>query len=357
MTSLFQYDNLLRMINIKNLDFLRAYAVGLVVFAHLWRYLGDHLVFGKFEISHHFGILGVLLFFVHTSLVLMFSLERQIHKSGYKNLISKFYIRRVFRIYPLSIFCTVIYMLFTIPGQDLSSYSLSFPKLYSFETLVSNLLLFTNFYKKVELIGPLWSLPYEIQMYVFLPFLFFLINKKNGILYLLFLIFITSLLSFYCTPLINEYNLSFEFYQIPKFLLYVPCFLPGIMAYYFYKKNKLLLNPGTLPILLLTVSIITLFTYKPYMDYLVCFSVGLIIPFIKPINISLLNKITFYIAQYSYGIYLSHIFCIWISFELLKEFGFTTKICIFFLLLSIISSSLFHFIERPFMNFAKKQFC
>jgi len=48
-----------------------------------------------------FGLFGVLIFFVHTCLVLMYSMER----SGLNgsSLHKDFYIRRVFRIYPLSI--------------------------------------------------------------------------------------------------------------------------------------------------------------------------------------------------------------------------------------------------------------
>src|ERR1039457_4755647 len=84
-----------------NLDLLRAAAVMSVYFAHLHTNLsGQHS-----DLPWHFGQLGVLMFFVHTSLVLMMSMERMVANA---NFIPGFYVRRWFRIYPLSIFCVLM---------------------------------------------------------------------------------------------------------------------------------------------------------------------------------------------------------------------------------------------------------
>ena len=57
-----------------NLDILRAIAVGAVLLAHLFRFFGnEHL--GPFS-AWELGISGVLMFFVHTALVLMMLMER-----------------------------------------------------------------------------------------------------------------------------------------------------------------------------------------------------------------------------------------------------------------------------------------
>jgi len=58
-----------------NLDFLRASAVLLVYFFHLF-------ITTSTRLPDYLGQFGVLLFFVHTSLVLMFSLERIETKGG-----------------------------------------------------------------------------------------------------------------------------------------------------------------------------------------------------------------------------------------------------------------------------------
>ena len=80
-----------------NLDFLRAVAVLLVFCSHLY-----DISTGKgaeWTFVWHLGQLGVLMFFVHTCLVLMCSLERS-SVQGWR-MFASFYIRRAFRLYPL----------------------------------------------------------------------------------------------------------------------------------------------------------------------------------------------------------------------------------------------------------------
>src|SRR5512146_1173960 len=75
-----------------NLDLLRTVAVALVFFSHLFMTL-------KIRFMGELGHLGVLLFFVHTSFVLMMSMERLGLRGP--RLFWVFMIRRAFRIYPL----------------------------------------------------------------------------------------------------------------------------------------------------------------------------------------------------------------------------------------------------------------
>lgn len=70
--------------DLPNLDILRAVAVLLVLVDHSAKFFG-----GSFDLLHPLGITGVYLFFTHTSLVLMFSLERQVAHSP-KNIYSVF---------------------------------------------------------------------------------------------------------------------------------------------------------------------------------------------------------------------------------------------------------------------------
>ena len=81
----------------RNLDVLRAIAVLFVFVGHLFDFwFGGAAVLGDW--LHGMTRMGVILFFVHTSLVLMRSLERL--APGNPHFMREFYIRRIFRIYP-----------------------------------------------------------------------------------------------------------------------------------------------------------------------------------------------------------------------------------------------------------------
>ncbi len=82
-----------------NLDLLRSTAVILVFVNHLLLFLG---LTHEGEFLRPLGRWGVQLFFVHCSLVLMMSLERQ-NRLRYARPYSAFLIRRCFRILPLSV--------------------------------------------------------------------------------------------------------------------------------------------------------------------------------------------------------------------------------------------------------------
>src|ERR1700741_5259738 len=133
-----------------NLDLLRAVAVLLGLASHVYVFVTGKQV----PVNHRMGQLGVELFFVHTSLVLMQSLDRP-RLTG-SALFKQFYIQRLFRIYPLSIvFVSCIY--FFGPEQ------------WSTLELFSNLTLTQNLTYSKVMSDPLWSLPLEVQMYIALP--------------------------------------------------------------------------------------------------------------------------------------------------------------------------------------------
>ncbi len=80
--------------------------------------------------------------------------------------------------------------------------------------------------------GPLWSLPFELQMYLALPFLFFLTKKKNAnsVLIVFGIWAVTVISSIY-------FMQSGKTYSSLKF---APFFLSGVLAYTLVKMKPFL---------------------------------------------------------------------------------------------------------------------
>ena len=145
-----------------NLDLLRSLAVTLVVWDHTALTFGYSVLGG--------GIFGVCLFFLHTSLVLMWSLERQ-------PFVLPFYIRRIFRIYPLAITAILAALLLHLPVAQGGGWYVYHP--FSRSTILANLLLVQDLAKRPIIVGVFWTLAIEVQMYLVLPVLFFFVIRER----------------------------------------------------------------------------------------------------------------------------------------------------------------------------------
>src|SRR5579862_8387237 len=203
-----------------NLDLLRAIAVLSVYIGHLLQALHvNSRSLPMMDIAQT----GVLLFFVHTSLVLLLSLER-LPAAGWR-LFAGFYTRRFFRIYPLSIVTVVAMLALHVPGFPTRSYV--WP---GWSAVMSNLALTQNVTGHQSFPEPLWSLPFEVQMYVVLPFLFLLLRafRLAWIPFALWIAAVAGILGM----------LAFQVPVLPRLLGYTPCFLGGVIAYRLWGKTK-----------------------------------------------------------------------------------------------------------------------
>src|ERR1019366_3535011 len=148
-----------------NLDILRSVAVLAGFATHTLQVIagckfGEHFAYGVD--TYALGRIGVLLFFVHTSLVLMQSLERTGTELAAWPLIRHFYIKRAFRIYPLSICLISVCIAFSIPPNALGvAY-----EWHGARWVAASILLIQNITRDSQVSGPMYSLPYEVQMYL-----------------------------------------------------------------------------------------------------------------------------------------------------------------------------------------------
>jgi peptidoglycan/LPS O-acetylase OafA/YrhL len=307
-----------------NLDVLRSMAVLMVLFDHLTR----HYHFDRFG---NIGLFGVLLFFVHTSLVLMYSMQR----SGLSGaaLLKDFYVRRFFRIYPLSVLAvlTAVALHLHADGRGL----VIAPRPGAWE-LISNLLLVQNLTQTSSIIGPLWSLPIEVQMYLILPFLF--LWRKRSLWQLFALWLICGLLGHFpqTIPALTWFTL----------LIFIPNFLPGVIA--FTLPQKRILPSFLWPAFIILLAGLFLWSPSRRMGAELCLLLGVALPTFREITLRPLKLISGRIATYSYGIYLGHSFFIW--FALTRHHSWI----LFLLMWSIIPVLLYHGFEHPAIEMGRK---
>lgn len=323
-----------------NLDFLRAFAVLLVVVGHLTRFF-DVSRLGPISCMG-LGGLGVAIFFVHTALVLMLSLKREAGNS--RTLFVPFMIRRCFRIYPLSMLVVMVVAIFHLPQATISAGTFAG---WNFDgsDVLANLFLVQGLSFRVPILGPTWSLSFELQMYLLLPAIFLFLRRVRPMWQLGAIYALTVGLCATTVHYSSARNLAF----------FVPCFLGGIIAYQFRNqvgaKVPAWVWPGFVVVLgtgYLTTSM------SRFDEWAVCLLLGLAIPVFAQISSRALNAASATIAKYSYGIYLIHFFVIWLAFEKLAGHSLALRVAVFVSLVAALPVMLYHLIEEPLITFGKK---
>ena len=317
----------------RNLDCLRAAAVLFVYVAHLQQFVLQ-LHFQFYTLARF----GVLIFFVHTSLVLLCSLERS-PLNGTATALN-FYVRRIFRIYPLSLITVLALTVFHIPPAPDVGYTWIGAK-----QLASNLLLTQNLTGAESTPVTLWSLPFEVQMYAALPLLFVLFRNRS----------VWTGLVLWAGSTIAVYFFGGIFSGI---ISYIPCFLGGLVAYQTLRRRAAI--PAQLwPAALLGIAALhwLLVKYKAPLPGLpqpvTCLTLGILIPLFKELPTSWLTKISHVIAKYSYGVYLSHLPVIWFAFVELRFAPAVARWAVLGVLSVIIPWVLYHLLEHPMIRFGR----
>jgi peptidoglycan/LPS O-acetylase OafA/YrhL len=319
-----------------NLDFLRAVAVLLVLAQHICRRM--HVEHIGWAPAASLGLFGVLLFFVHTSLVLMYSMERS--RLQGKLLLKDFYIRRIFRIYPLSILAVATALALHLNSDINGTAGLSYGSLPGKMAILSQVLLVQNLAHVKSIVNVLWSLPFEVQMYLFLPFLFAWVQRKR-VFWSLLALWVASLFAAWAQP-------HFAALDRAPLLRFVPCFIPGIIA--FAMPRIPVLRSYLWPVFLF--GLIAAFTLNPVlpMGWALCLVLGLLIPFFREIQTKSIRTISNHVATYSYGIYISHQFCIWFALGVLASHPLWLRLGVLCTSLVVLPILLYHGIEKPMIR-------
>ena len=328
-----------------NLDLLRAFAVLCVVARHLLATL-EVPARAWFQ-PQALGIFGVLIFFVHTSLVLMVSLERQerARPISQPRLYAAFLIRRIFRIYPLSIAAVLLVYFVLIPLGDPTIHHAGILVAADRSTLVANLLLVQDVAGRPSILAPLWSLPAEVQMYLTLPALYFLGQARGTKAILLGVWPATIVLAIVVWKLDLPLTVG----------RYAPCFVAGVLSVIFLLRARRPLPFVAFPPALLAGAAVYMGLYSRIglqagLGIGATAALALLLPRFARMRSRRLRTASHVVAKYSYGIYLFHAPCIWVAFGKLAFLGTAGSMLALVVLIAATASAAYHLLEAPMIR-------
>lgn len=131
-------------------------------------------------------------------------------------------------------------------------------------------------------------------------------------------------------------------------LVFASCFfLPGIMAFTIFGRWKQWLPGWAFPLMVLVVGTIGGNAKSWVQAAPAALALGLLLPMFRQLRPSLLTRASWYIARYSYGVYLLHPFCLVLAFHLLPHLAYPTQIAFFCFSVTLLSVAAYHLIEAP----------
>jgi len=333
---------------VNNLDVLRAIAVLAVLADHVLVTLGYERPFVVW-----LGQAGVLAFFVHTSLVLMASLERD-GGPARESWVRRFYVRRALRVYPLTIAVILLAVALRAPAElPPASYT---PR--SLSVVMSNLALVQNLAGRRDVLIVLWTLPLEIQMYAVLPACFLIARRETRVWGMILLVAAgvacSAVYQWGRTP-------AHPFMVRLRLLQYVPCFLMGVVAYWLLRRRAgaPILPAWSWPLIvagdILLVGLAwTAWGHGGTAIAIFCAVLGLAIPLVRDARPSVLTRAANTVAVYSFGIYLLHMFALQLGFGVFRGQPAPVRLLITALVLCASCFAAYHLIEKPGIAFARR---
>ncbi len=312
---------------------------------------------GVYRFLGSMSAMGVLVFFVHTCLVLMLSM----HRAPATHFVRSFLIRRVFRIYPL---CWTAIILVLATG--LSDHRTNSLHTIGWRVIAANLLLVQNMLvahsESNIVLGPLWSLPWEMQMYLVLPFFFLFLRRFDRLWVVLGIWLGAALLA-----------VTVRFLEIPHTdgIIFPPIFISGMAAYRLLDRNTAQQRSPALPAWGWPLFILGIFNLEPLLvgkhtwiapassycaavNSCVCLALGLAIPNFAEVGSAWIVHPAQQIAKYSYGVYLLHIPAMMLVFSYLTFLPLALKIVGALAVTALFSFVSFHAIENPLIQLGKR---
>lgn len=323
-----------------NFDGLRGLAILSVVLCHyFYTYFHDTnnvLFMDKFfSFAFKYGFLGVQLFFIISGFVISFTLYR------YKNLYS-FALARFSRLYPIY-WCSMllIFILAFLGGKN-----------YDLNLYVKSLTMAPMLLGREHLIGPYWTLEFELVFYVIAAFIFYIGAFSRHFMFITWLLLFVCWKNFQDIHFFSSHNLIK--YECTLLFSYAPLFIFGIYLYKLvndgYKKMHLLM------LLISTIAYLVLYEGAPHTDlsnftircWLVFIFTISFYAIVSPKSKFLSNKYLVFCGKISYSWYLTHFAAGFLMIQILSVyFPYNAAILVTFFASLILAYLFYKFLELP----------
>lgn len=324
------------------LDELRAIAALAVVYHHIElnnSFNSIHSIFGFMSyFTGNVGKNGVFLFFVLSGFLITYLLLTE--KKKYNTVFfKKFYMRRIYRIWPLYYLVFAISVIiipflagnFEVFKEDFLTYNaISDPSNYGIKGIIFYLFFMPNvaLYSGYLITGcsQAWSVGVEEQFYLIWPLLILLFNKDRIIQ-----VFIIALFLFPIFIFLSKND--FIIYPFSVIIKSIPFHFMAIGAiggyFFFYKKHVIERYTKSKTMYALTLSLITLLLfYQFFIAEIQEIVISLLFLILILISINDNNPWVFrnryfsYLGKISYGIYMYHTIVIFLVFPLINKYFF-----------------------------------
>ncbi len=330
----------------RNLDMLRAGAVVLLILRQFLITADNAREFANWS-----GAAGIAAFIVHTTVVLMGSLERDgaATRPGW---VGRFYLRRVWRIYPLAWLVIAIVVIAHVPSTLHGTWSIVSPV-----QLAANLLLVQDLSLKEPVLPALGTLPFALQISLLVP-LFFVLARRRSWTPMIVSLAICCAISALWTYGVQPMHVIAGMKRLPLFQLLagVPM---GVMAYHFlYSRERVAIRAGLAP----TLSLVLLAAAGTFLYYdngwlaRAVFCASLAAPFVMfdDAPASALTTFANGVAKLAYAAYALHQLAIHFAFEIFADQDATVKLLIAIVSLVIASVLAHRYIEKPGIALGRK---
>jgi peptidoglycan/LPS O-acetylase OafA/YrhL len=152
------------------------------------------------------------------------------------------------------------------------------------------------------------------------------------------------------TVFLGKHNGWLERHGIPDLIVYVPCFLSGVIAYKLTRTWRLRLPAWLWPPTLVMLSVLYLKQPSYQTAWYCCLMLGIAIPQFQEMTNRISRKIFQTIARYSYGIYLTHLICIWVAFQAMSKIPGWSRWLILLITVFVFPYLLYQLIEKPMIR-------